>query len=194
MLSQAEYEEEQAKLAAEATKKAEANIGIFPELTEEQKREIAIIKDAAYHTGYEQRKKEDHRIAAKEVLFALDQRQDRLEIELRELPELIQSSAYDLLRLTCNIEIERKKIAEKKLDAMTLISEIKDMGKPKYSNSDMREAAVKAMLKEDREYCDSVDILSVIEYSQRKQQIDLSFFENKFAACRSIAVMRGVKL
>lgn len=118
---------------------------------------------------------------------------NELEAELRALPEQIQTEALKLLQLTCDIEKERKTIADRKADAMSVIADIKESGKPKYSNSDMREVAVKTLLNASPEYGNSVDKLGRLEYQQRKQQINIVFFENRFQACRSIARLIEVK-
>lgn len=145
--------------------------------------DLEDIKDQAFHAGYKQRQEEFDAI----VNFP-----KKIIRELRELPDMISEEQLELLQLTCDIEKNRKIIAELKDDAFNIVLSATDNGKPKYSNDKARDIAVKMWLKDNPEFCTSVDELSRLEYQHRRQQIDLAFFENKFAACRSIAMLRGV--
>lgn len=110
--------------------------------------------------------------------------------KLLELPGQLEAQAFRLADRAIEIEKLRAKIATKKMQAMEQITDLKENGKPKYSNAEARASAQVKMLADDAEYLKDCDELGRLEYQQKLEEIGFSYLRDTFRAQIAIAGMR----
>jgi len=173
--------------------------------------DIEHIKDLAFNAGYQQREKELQACKSDtpdDALEAFEQTRQELQDlkqfiamqggghvrnQLLNLPDRIKEQSLEVAEISQQIEKVHLWIAHAKNEAFELISEIREEGKPKYSNEKARTVAQEKYLVESQQYLDNCDALGRLEWQLKTKEIELGHSQNLFRACLAVAGMQGVR-
>lgn len=169
------------------------------QLVEEKETKRMYIEglDAAEKRGYDKALKEYAASSAQVQRWLAEAREEGQENKdgetignLLSLPQQIKEQSKRLAESSVEIEKLRAKVVTMKLNAMELVTSMKDGDKQKYSNDKARTAAQERLLVEDTEYCANCDELGRLEYQQKLGEIELAMLQDTFRANLAIAEMR----